>query len=129
MIGIWQAYSDLYLYVAGVAMLAAFGIPLLLVPLRWASVYRWELPQPENLAVMLGRTLGLFISLIAVFAFRAASSPAAKPFFFDLMLCLVLANLVLHVYGAIKKTQPVTETGEILLWAILFVATLAFYPS
>jgi hypothetical protein len=36
MIGIWQSYSDAYLYVAGVAMLATFGIPLLVVPLRWA---------------------------------------------------------------------------------------------
>lgn len=51
MIGIWQSYSNVYLVVVGVAMLATFGIPLLVVPLRWARVFRWEVPKPENLVV------------------------------------------------------------------------------
>jgi len=128
MIGIWKSYSDIYLYVAGAAMLVAFGIPLLIVPLRWARVFRWEIPQPENLTVFLGRSLGVVISLMAVFAFKAAGSPAAKPFFFELMLWLLGAMGLLHVYGAIKKTQPITETIEILLWLALFLLTLCFYP-
>lgn len=128
MIGIWQSYSDVYLYVAGVAMLATFGIPLLVVPLRWARFLRWEVPQPENLVVFLGRSLGIFISLMAVFAFKVTSSPAAKPFFFDMMLWLFVAMIALHAYGAIRKTQPITETIEILLWVVLFLITLCFYP-
>jgi hypothetical protein len=128
MIGIWQSYSDIYLYVAGVAMLAAFGIPLLVVPLRWARFLRWEIPQTENLVVFLGRSLGIFISLLAVFAFKVTGSPAAKPFFFDMMLWLFVAMIALHAYGAIRKTQPITETIEILLWVVLFVITLCFYP-
>lgn len=128
MIGIWQSYSDIYLYVAGVAMLATFGIPLLLVPLRWARFLLWEVPQPENLVVFLGRSLGIFISLMGVFAFKVTCSPAAKPFFFDLMLWLFLAMIALHAYGAIRKTQPITETVEILLWVVLFLITLGFYP-
>ena len=128
MIGIWQSYSDAYLYVAGVAMLATFGIPLLVVPLSWARAFRWEVPQPENLVVFLGRSLGIFISLLAVFAFKVTSSPAAKPFFFDLMLWLFVAMITLHAYGAIRKTQPITETVEILLWVALFMITLCFYP-
>ncbi len=128
MIGIWQSYSDAYLYVAGAAMLATFGIPLLVVPLRWARAFRWEVPQPENLVVFLGRSLGILISLLAVFAIKVTSSPAAKPFFFDLMLWLFVAMIALHAYGAIRKTQPITETGEILLWVALFLITLCFYP-
>ena len=128
MIGIWQSFSDVYLYVIGVAMLATFGIPLLIVPLRWARVFRWEVPQPENLVVFLGRSLGIFISLMAVFAFKVTYSPAAKPFFFVLMLWLIVAMIVLHAYGAIRKTQPITETVEIVLWVILFLITLCFYP-
>ncbi len=128
MIGIWQSYSDVYLYIAGAAMLAAFGIPLLVVPLHWARAFRWEVPQPENLVVFLGRSLGIIISLLAVFAFKATFSPAAKPFFFDLMLWLFVAMIALHAYGAIRKTQPVTETVEILLWVVLFLITLCFYP-
>ncbi len=129
MIGIWQSYSDVYLYTAGAAMLLAFGIPLLVVPLRWAQLFRWQVPQPENLVVFLGRSMGIIISLIAIFAFRAAVSPQAQPFFFDLMLWTFAAMLVLHIYGAIRKTQPITETIEIGLWVILFLVTLCFYPA
>ena len=128
MIGIWQSYSDVYLYVAGVAMLAAFGIPLLVAPLRWARALRWEVPQPEHLVAFLGRSLGLFVSVLAVFAFKVTSSPAAKPFYFDLMLWLFVSMIALHIYGAIRKTQPVTETVEIVLWVFLFLVTLCFYP-
>jgi len=128
MIGIWHSYSDLYLYVVGVAMLATFGIPLVIVPLQWARFFRWEIPQPENLVIFLGRSLGILCSLLAIFAFKAAGSHAAKPFYFDLMLWVLGAMGALHVYGAIRKTQPITETAEILLWVFLFLLTLCFYP-
>jgi hypothetical protein len=129
MIGIWQSYSDIFLYVVGAAMLVAFGIPLMIVPLRWARVFRWPIPQSETLAVFMGRSLGIFISLMAIFAFKATGVPAAKPFFFDLMLWVVGAMGLLHVYGAIRRTQPMTETVEIALWVVLFLATLCFYPA
>jgi hypothetical protein len=128
MIGIWKSYSDSYLYIAGVSMLITFGIPLLVVPLRWARAFRWEVPQPENLVAFLGRSMGILISLLAVFAFKVTYTPAAKPFFFDLMLWLFVSMFALHVYGAIRKTQPITETVEILLWVVLFLITLCFYP-
>jgi hypothetical protein len=128
MIGIWKSYSDFYLYIAGVAMLISFGIPLLVVPLRWARALRWEVPQPENLVAFLGRSMGILISLLAIFAFKVTCTPAAKPFFFDLMLWLFVSMFALHVYGAIRKTQPITETVEILLWVVLFLITLCFYP-
>jgi hypothetical protein len=128
MIGLWGSYADAFLYVAGVAMLLTFGIPLLVVPLRWARVFRWDVPKPENLVVFLGRSVGIFISLMAVFAFKAASQPLVRPFFFDWMLWLFIAMIALHTYGAVRKTQPVTETLEIIVWVVLFLITLCFYP-
>lgn len=128
MIGIWHSYTDVFLYVAGIAMLATFGLPLLLVPQYWARFFRWEMPQPNTFVLFLSRSLGIIISLMAVFAFRATNSPEAKPFFFDLMLGLFVGMIALHVYGAIRKVQPITETAEILLWVALFVITLCFYP-
>lgn len=109
-------------------MLVTFGLPLVIVPLRWARTFRWEVPQPVNLVVFLGRSVGVFISLLALFAFKATGSPAAKPFFFDLMLWLFVAMIALHAYGAIRKTQPITETLEIILWVVLLLVTLCFYP-
>lgn len=128
MIGIWSSYADIYLIVAGIAMLAAFGLPLILVPMRWASLFRWDTSNPGNLVLFLGRSLGVFITVIALYAFKVSQTPSAMPFFFDLMLWTFVGMILLHVYGAIQKIQPVTETIEIGLWVILCLVTLCFYP-
>jgi hypothetical protein len=128
MIGIWSLYSNVYLIFAGVAMLLLFGLPLTLVPMSWARVFRWEVPKPENLVVFLGRSLGVFITIMAIFTFKATQTPEAKPFFFDLMLWIFVGMILLHAYGAIRKTIPITETVEILMWLILSLITLGFYP-
>jgi hypothetical protein len=129
MIGIWQAYAGTYLIVVGIAMLLGFGIPLLVVPLTWARLFRWEVPPPSHLLTFLGRSLGLFICVLGAYAIRAGTVPTAQPFFFELMVWLVGAMIGLHLYGALKRVQPVTETLEIGLWIVLLLATLAFYPS
>jgi len=128
MIGIWTSYNNIFLIVAGVVMLAAFGLPLMLVPMSWARIYRWDLPQPQNLSKFLGRSLGVFITIMAIFSFKVTQTPDAKKFFFDLMLWIFGGMILLHVYGAIRKTQPVTETFEILMWVVLSTITLCFYP-
>ena len=128
MIGIWSSYADVYLIVAGVAMLVAFGLPLMLAPMRWASVFRWDVSQPGNLVIFLGRSLGVFISVIAIYAFKVSQTPAAMPFYYELMLWTFVGMILLHIYGAIRKTQPITETLEIGLWVILCLITLCFYP-
>jgi hypothetical protein len=129
MIGIWNTYSDLYLYIMGAAMLVFFGIPLLVTPSGWAKMFHWEIPQSKELVVALGREMGLIISLIAIFAFKVVGVPGAKPFFFDFILWLLATMGLLHIYGAIRKTQPITENIEIALWVVLFVLTLCFYPA
>lgn len=129
MIGVWQAYTGVYLIVAGIMMLVAFGIPLLVVPMSWARVMRWEIPPPGQLVTFLGRSLGLFICVVAAYAFKVATTPQAQPFFFEFMLWLFAGMIGLHVYGAIKRVQPVTETIEIGLWVLLFLVTLLFYPA
>ena len=129
MIGVWQVHAATYLIVAGIAMLLAFGIPLLVVPMTWARIFRWEIPPPGQLVTFLGRSLGLFVCVIGLYAVRVAAIPLAQPFFFELMLWLFVGMIGLHVYGAIKRAQPVTETIEIALWVALFLVTLAFYPA
>ena len=129
MIGIWSSYLHIYLYAVGIAMLIGFGVPLLLVPNRWARVFRWQIPQEKDLATFMGRSLGVFIIVIAVFAIRAAGMPAVQPFFFDMILWTVSGSILIHAYGAITKTQPITETIEIAMWVLILLATLAFYPA
>ena len=129
MIGIWKSYADIYLIVAGVAMLAAFGLPLMLVPLKWARVFRWDVSRPGDLVIFLGRSLGVFLSVMGMYAFKVSQTPTAMPFYFELMLWIFVGMILLHVYGAIRKTQPITETIEIGLWVILSLVTLCFYPA
>jgi len=128
MIGIWQAYTGTYLIVIGVGMLLAFGFPLLVAPMVWARIFRWEVPPPGQLVIFLGRSLGLFICVVGAYAIRVAAVPSAQPFYFELMVWILVAMLGLHIYGAIKKAQPITETIEIALWVVLLLVTLAFYP-
>jgi hypothetical protein len=129
MIGIWKSYADNYLIIAGIAMLLAFGLPLIFTPAGWARLFRWEFPQSHQLVVFLERSMGIVISIIAIFAFKAIQTPVAKPFFFDLMLWIFGGMILLHVYGAVRKTQPITETIEICLWIALSIITLCFYPT
>jgi hypothetical protein len=97
--------------------------------MAWARLFRWRIPPPAQLTTFLGRSLGAFVCIISVFAFRVAALPAAQPFFFQLMLLMFLGMIGLHAYGAIRKEQPTTETLETGLWVILLLATLAFYPA
>ena len=129
MIGMWNPYLHIYLYVLSAGMLIGFGLPLLFVPIRWALLFRWEIPQPKELATFLGRSVGVFIIVLSVFAFRAANIPAVQPFFFDMLLWTLVGSILIHIYGAVSKAQPITETVEILMWFLLLFATLAFYPS
>ena len=129
MIGIWRAYSDVYLIILGVVMLVAFGLPLTFVPLRWARLFRWEVPESTSLVTFLGRSLGVFISIMAIIAIIVTRTPSAIPYFFDLLLWVLGGMLLLHLYGAISKSQPITETLEIVMWVVLSLVTLGFYPS
>jgi hypothetical protein len=128
MIGIWSAYTNIFLYVVGIAMLLVYGLPLTFVPLLWGRAFGWETQPAGHLMVMLGRSLGILIALVAVFAMLVPGMPAAGPFFFDFMLCLIGLMAILHGYNAVRRQQPKLETYEIALWVILFVLTLCFYP-
>ncbi len=129
MIGIWNDYANIFLILIGVVTLLAFGLPLTFVPMRWARLFRWDVSQPTQLAVFVGRSLGVLLSIIAIFAFVVISDTAAMPFYFNLVLSIFVGMFLLHVYGALRKAQPITETVEIALWVVLTLVTLGFYPA
>ena len=78
MIGILQSYSDVYLYIMGAAMLAAFGIPLIFVPMRWARLFRWEVPQSERPGCLFGAFIRRFHRLDGYFCLQSSQSTAGK---------------------------------------------------
>lgn len=129
MIGIWKPALPIFLYVLGAASILTFGLPLLLVPMRWARFFRWEIPEQKQLASTLGRSLGAMLCVLSAFAFVAAGVPSVQPFYVNMLLAVFGINALLHIYGAIRKAQPLIETYEIGLWVLFVLITLAFYPT
>jgi len=112
MVGVWSAYSSQYLYVVAIGILAAFGLPMLIAPITFARILR-----------------GGLASVVAVFGFKAAGVPALLPFYYQMTIAAFCILTLVHIYGAIRKIQPITETLEIAFWFGLIVVTLCFYPG
>jgi hypothetical protein len=129
MIGVWSVYSAAYLYGISVAILVLFALPLLFVPLTWARLFKWQVPEHDHLAIYFGRCLGGVTTVLGVVAIMVAQEPALQPFFFRLMIMVFGVMTIIHVYGAWRRIQPLTETVEIIFWAGLVMLTLCFAPA
>lgn len=129
MIGIWSEFSQNYLMVFLIGSTLFFGLPIFFCPLAWARLMRWTIPEHTDLAVYFGRCLGAFILVMEYFVYQAASTGIGSAWIFQFMIGVFGFMLALHVYGAIKRIQPITETLEIGLWILLLFCSLAFYPQ
>ena len=109
-----------FLLASGLSFLGAYALPLLLCPLRWGRWLRWTLPAGStDLTVYLGRCVGGLALAVIVATLRAVSDPAAHRDVFDLIGCIGAIMVGIHVYGALRRVQPWTETAEIGLYACL----------
>lgn len=129
MVGVWSSYSSQYLYILAIGILGGFGLPMLLAPITFARVLRWHIPEHEHLAIYFGRCLGGIACVIAAFGFKVAGSPGLQPFFFQVAIWIFCILTLVHIYGALRKIQPISETIEIIFWFGLIILTLCFYPS
>ncbi len=116
-----------FLWVGGCGFLLLFALPLLFAPLRWAKLFQWSLPENTDLTVYLGRCLGAVALVITFLALRAASNPAQHRYVFEIIGLVSGLMTLIHVWGAIRRVQPWTETVEIALYATMTIlATVAF---
>lgn len=120
--------SSLFLLAASSIGLLAFALPLLLWPLRWARALRWRLPQDTDLAVYLGRSLGAVATALSVGGLLAARDPWRHRIVFPMAALAAFLLTGVHVWGAIRRRQPWTETVEILFWAGVAGGAVACYP-
>ena len=120
--------SSLFLLVASSVGLLAFALPLLLSPLRWARRLRWRLPEDTDLTVYLGRSLGALATAVSVFGLVAARDPRRHRIVFSMTAVAGSLLTGVHVWGAIQKKQPWTETAEILFWGAMTAGAVATYP-
>jgi hypothetical protein len=129
MIGLWSEHAGTFLVILASATLLLFGLPMFFWPLRWAAALGWRIPEHTHLAIYFGRCLAGLVLVLGAFAFRAAFTPALRPFFFDMMLAAFGILVAVHAWGAIRRIQPLSETIEIAFWLALFVLALLFYPG
>jgi hypothetical protein len=120
--------SSAFLIGAGVVGLTAFGIPLFLAPLRWARVLRWRIPSDTDLTVYLGRSLGALAVAVGVSALRAARRPEENRIVFEVAFLTGALLAGVHVWGALLRRQPWTETAEIGFWSAMAAAAVLAYP-
>lgn len=129
MLGYYSDYTNTYLLVLMLVTTTAFVIPIFFTPMFWAKMLLWAIPDDTDLAVYFGRCLGSFALVLEVMILRALLTGSDISFVCDFLICVFVMMVVVHVYGAIKGIQPITETLEIGFWIGLVVAGLLFYPS
>lgn len=129
MIGMWNELSRDYLMFVMIVTTLAFSIPIFFFPLSWAKIMKWTIPETTDLTLYFGRCLGSLALVIEYCTYQAATTGVGEALIFQLWIGLCAIMVGLHIYGAIKRIQPLTETVEIGLWVLLLFLSLAFYPN
>ena len=129
MLGYYAHYSQYYITTLMLFTTLFFALPIFIAPIAWARAMRWTIPEHQHLAIYFGRCLGAFILVVEVAMLRSATTGTSFSYAFDILFVVFLLMFVVHVYGALKRIQPITETLEIGFWMILFVLNMLFYPA
>lgn len=129
MLGLWSANAADFLLILTLATTLVFALPIFLVPLTWARLMAWQIPQQTDLTVYFGRCLGAFILILEGLMLRAALTGEAMHTAFELLAATATMMIVVHVYGALKRIQPLSETLEIGFYVLLLLLTLMFWPA
>ena len=129
MLGLWSAHAADFLLILTLATTLVFALPIFLVPLTWARLMAWQIPQQTDLAVYFGRCLGAFILILEALMLRAALTGEAMHTAFELLAATATMMIVVHVYGALMRIQPLSETLEIGFYVLLLMLTLMFWPA
>jgi hypothetical protein len=128
MVGAYAEHARHFLFFWAVITTVVFAIPLFFTPIAWARMMRFEIPAHTDLAVYFGRCLGAFALVIEGMTFRAALRGSGIQFVFEAGLAFSALMVLVHVYGAVKGIQPITETLEIPFWVGAVLLFVLFFP-
>jgi hypothetical protein len=129
MVGLWSAHAQGYLLILMSVTTVVFGLPIFLIPLTWARVFGWRVPADSDLAVYFGRCLGAFILIVEALMLRAGLTGEGLAFTFQVLAAVGALMVIVHIWGAVQRIQPLTETLEIGMYAGMLVLTAMFYPA
>ena len=113
-----------FLVIGGAIFAVAFALPILLAPLTWARLFRWQLPANTELTVYFGRCVGALGLAVVAVGFIAAPHPEQHVILFDLLIAVGGGLTAVHVWGAVERSQPWTETAEIAMYLGLTIAAV-----
>lgn len=114
-----------FLIIASAFFGSAVALPLLFAPLTWARWFRWKMPDGNSdLTVYFGRCLGATALVLIIAVCKGIPDPRNHRFVFDLISIVCGLMIVIHVWGWIRKTQPLSETVEIAVWALTMAMSL-----
>ena len=116
-----------FLWAAAALFLAVYAVPILVAPLWWARRFRWTMPEHTHLAVYFGRCLGALAVAVVVLCIRAAPHPQEHTTVFELLVVAGSLLTGVHVWGAVRRQQPWTETAEIALYGLLTIVAYVIY--
>jgi len=129
MVGTWGSHAQAFLLVLMLVTSAAFALPIFLAPLTWARRLGWRIPEHTDLAVYFGRCLGAFILIVELLMLRAGLTGTGLVFTFQVLIAVAALMTIVHVWGALQRIQPVSETLEIGMYAGLGILAVLFYPG
>lgn len=128
MIGLWNAHSQDFLLWLCIATTLVFALPIFCVPLWWARWMGWRIPLETHLAIYFGRCLGAFILIVEALMLRAALTGEAMNVVFEMLAAVAVLMIAVHLYGAIRRIQPLSETLEIGFYSGMLALVLLCWP-
>ncbi len=132
MVGLWSEHASGFLLVVAVVAVLTLGLPMVIAPLAWARSLRWPIPDAEdgrNLSIYFGRCLGAVICVQAAVVLVHAGDADLRPVLFAILIGNFSLMVAVHIWGAVRRIQPLSETLETGAWALLLVLAIAFYPT
>ena len=117
-----------FLWLTAALFLVVYALPLLLCPFAWARVFLWKVNDQDELALYFGRCLGAVALAIVIVLARVAPTASVHGIIFDLVGLAGALLAAVHVYGALRRQQPWTETVEIVLYVGAAVAAWVLHP-
>jgi hypothetical protein len=120
--------SSIFMVVGATAFLLFIGLPLLISPMRWARRIGWKIPEDTDLTNYLARSLGGLLLPVIILMYIGARDPWEYRVVFDLVILATIFAAGVHLYGFLKRSQPVIEHVEIFMYIGLTLVTWYFYP-
>ncbi len=128
-LGIWSGHAQTFALVLTTLTFFAFSLPLFLATGTWARIFLWRIPDDTDLAWYLGRCLGSFALVTNLLFLRAGIDGTGLITMIELFAVFSALMVVVHIWGALEGSQPITETLEIGFWLVLLVLALLFLPA